>query len=196
MSDTTTVTANVTATVTGKIAAVIDATTLVLNVGAQQGVREGMLFAVVAAQGEIVDPDSGASLGPWEVVKARVVITHVQQGLSTARPPVLSETPASATLSEMMVRHSFGLYGERSERGERPALDVVRGTVSGRPRVEPITVGDVVRSIALDQLAAPTALIPDTGDLPSQAYGVAGGTGGTVTDRAVPDSPGAAETSS
>ena len=35
-----------TSSITGKIAAVVDATTLVLNVGQDQGVREGMIFAV------------------------------------------------------------------------------------------------------------------------------------------------------
>ena len=48
----------------GKVAAVIDDTTLVLNVGREQGVQEGMAFAIFALHGEIEDPDSGESLGP------------------------------------------------------------------------------------------------------------------------------------
>ncbi|MBT3341850.1 MAG: hypothetical protein HN712_20265 [Gemmatimonadetes bacterium] len=173
-----------TPSITGKIAAVIDATTLVLNVGSAQGVREGMLFAVVAAQQEIVDPDTGASLGPWEIVKTRLVVTHVQDVMCTARPPLLEKAPASGTLSEMMVRHSFGLYGERAEAGERRALDVVQGSASGRPSVAPIAVGDGVRSIALDLNAGgTTAPSAQTSDLPSQAYGTPSPTeAGAVTD--------------
>ena len=53
-----------------KIAAIVDDTTLILNVGAEHGVVEGMVFAIVAEQQEIADPDSGESLGNWEVVKA------------------------------------------------------------------------------------------------------------------------------
>ena len=62
----------------GKVAAIIDDTTLVLNVGSEQGVQEGMAFAIFALHGEIADPDSGQPLGRWEAVKARVVATHVQ----------------------------------------------------------------------------------------------------------------------
>ncbi len=161
-----------TPSITGKVAAVIDATTLVLNVGSRQGVREGNLFAVIAAQQEIIDPDSGASLGPWEIVKARLVVTHVQEAMCTARPPLLEETPASGTLSEMMVRHSFGQYGDRAEAGERQALDVVKGSVSGRPSVAPVAIGDGVRSIGLDLMTGPATAPPvGSGDLPSQAYG-------------------------
>ena len=60
------------AQIAGKVAAIIDDTTLVLNIGADHGVVEGMAFAIFASHGEIVDPDSGESLGSWEMVKARV----------------------------------------------------------------------------------------------------------------------------
>ncbi|MDE2807469.1 MAG: hypothetical protein OXN90_03550, partial [Gemmatimonadota bacterium] len=69
------------APIEGKVAAIIDDTTLVLNVGSEQGVQEGMAFAIFASHGEIEDPDSGQSLGRWEAVKARVVATHVQERL-------------------------------------------------------------------------------------------------------------------
>ena len=77
----------------GKVAAIIDDTTLVLNVGSEQGVEEGMAFAIFALHGEIEDPDSGQPLGRWEVVKARVVATHVQARLCTVRAPVIGEVP-------------------------------------------------------------------------------------------------------
>ena len=56
------------AQIAGKVAAIIDDTTLVLNIGADHGVVDGMAFAVFASHGEIVDPDSGESLGRWEMV--------------------------------------------------------------------------------------------------------------------------------
>jgi len=159
-----------TSSITGKIAAVVDATTLVLNVGQDQGVREGMIFAVVAAHQQITDPDSGESLGHWEDVKARVVVTHVQERMCTARPP-LAEGTASGTLSEMMVRHSFGEYGDRSAASARIALEVVQGTVSGKPRMEPIALGDAVRFVAPQPVAPAHTMEQQAGDLPSQAYG-------------------------
>ena len=59
------------AEIEGKVAAVIDDTTLVLNIGSEQGVVEGTVFAIFATHGQIVDSDSGEALGLWEMVKAQ-----------------------------------------------------------------------------------------------------------------------------
>src|SRR3990172_4948544 len=115
--------------INGRVAAVVDDTTLILNVGARDGVHEGMLFAVVAEHQEVCDPDTGESLGRWESVKGRVVVTHVQPRMATARSPLTDVSPgATGTLSEMMVRHSFGLYGNHEQ--DRARLDVRAGTAT------------------------------------------------------------------
>ena len=125
-------------TIVAKVAAVMDDTTLVLNAGSHMGVKEGMLFDVVAEHQEITDPDTGESLGRWEVAKARVVVTHVQERMSTVRAPLVVEAETSGTLSTLMVRHSFGLYGERE--GNRNPLDVRTGGMAtgseGREDIE------------------------------------------------------------
>lgn len=167
----------------GKVAAIVDDTTVVLNVGSRHGVHEGMLFAIVAQHQEIRDPETGESLGRWESVKGRVVVTHVQERMCTARAPLLDAEAggATGTLSAMMVRHSFGLYGNRQE--EREHLDVRLGSAAGRPRPQPIQVGDAARVIAHgrldpgnDETEAPGAKSAggDLGapDLPSQSYAV------------------------
>ena len=156
-------------TITGRVAAVVDDTTLILNVGARDGVHEGMLFAVVAEHQEVRDPGTGESLGRWESVKGRVVVTHVQPRMATARSPLTDVSPgATGTLSEMMVRHSFGLYGSHEQ--DRARLDVRVGVGTGRPRTQPIEVGDAVRSVSLAGLGA--APPPTAPDLPSHAYAV------------------------
>lgn len=131
----------------GKVAAIIDDTTLVLNVGSEQGVQEGMAFAIFASHGEIEDPDSGQSLGRWEAVKARVVATHVQERLCTVRSPVVGEAPVvgdTRPLSAMMVEHSVA----RASGQEQWQRLEVRGTdVRGRPQNQPIAVGDGARSL-------------------------------------------------
>ena len=126
----------------GKVAAIIDDTTLVLNVGSEQGVQEGMAFAIFAAHGEIEDPDSGQSLGRWEAVKARVVATHVQERLCTVRAPVVGEAPVvgdTRPLSAMMGRAlggprpgpramaAAGGAGRRCSRGRAPEPAHCRG---------------------------------------------------------------------
>ena len=142
----------------GKVAAVIDDTTLVLNVGSEQGVQEGMAFAIFALHGEIEDPDSGQPLGRWEVVKARVVATHVQARLCTVRAPVVGEAPVvgdTRPLSAMMVEHSVARALGR-EQWQR--LEVQGGDVRGRPQNQPIAVGDGARSLAAaeDDASDPT----------------------------------------
>lgn len=164
--------------ITGKIAAIIDDTTLVLSVGSRDGVREGMVFAIVSTHQDIADPDSGESLGTWEAVKARVVVSHVQERMATVRSPLQEEVDASGTLSTLMVRHSFGLYGARRE--ERQSLNVRSSSVAGRPVAQPIQVGDLARSLALEGAAGRGPIAsrdPEdatggaTEDLPSQTYG-------------------------
>ncbi len=131
--------------INGKVAAIIDDTTLVLNVGYQAGVEEGMTFAIFAEFQEIADPDSGATLGKWEMVKARVVADHVQEHMCTVRTPLVAEQDRPGTLSAMMVQHSFGHYGQRSE--ERERLEVRTADGSGRPQSQPVVVGDQARSL-------------------------------------------------
>ena len=161
--------------VVGKVAAVIDDTTLVLNVGGEQRAREGMVFSIAAQYQDISDPDTGQSLGNWEVEKARVVVSHVQERMCTVRSPMRPGADATGTLSTMMVRHSFGLYGDHVE--DRRSLEVRTSGIAGRPRSQPIQVGDMARSIAAPE--PPTAdQLPQTGlaenptapDLPSSTY--------------------------
>ena len=142
----------------GKVAAIIDDTTLVLNVGSDQGVQEGMAFAIFALHGEIEDPDSGQSLGRWEAVKARVIATHVQERLCTVRAPVIGEAPVvgdTRPLSAMMVEHSVA-RATGQEQWQR--LEVRGGDVRGRPQNQPIAVGDGARSlVAAEDESEPVA---------------------------------------
>ena len=135
--------------ITGKVAAVIDDTTLVLNVGYRDGVHEGLVFVIFAEYQEIEDPDSGEALGKWEVVKARVVVDHVQERMCTVRSPLADEQERPGTLSAMMVQHSFGQYGRRTV--ERERLEVRTGDTSGRPQNQPVTVGDQAHSLPLEE---------------------------------------------
>jgi hypothetical protein len=144
--------------INGKVAAIIDDTTLVLNVGYRQGVREGMVFVIFAEHGEIADPETGEGLGKWEMVKARVAVTHVQERLCTVRAPVVQEervTDGTRPLSALMVEHSLGHYGGRGEGWQR--LQVRAADLGGRPQSQPISVGDGARSVVADSSQEETA---------------------------------------
>ena len=135
-------------TITGKVAAVIDETTLVLNAGSADGVKLGMVFSIFAEYQEILDPDSGDSLGKWEMVKAQVVVEHVQERVCTVRSTLLAINDQPGTLSAMMVQHSFGNFGKGGEQRER--LEVRAADAAGRPQSQPIAVGDGARLVLPD----------------------------------------------
>lgn len=66
-------------TITGQVAFVEDDYTLVINRGADAGVRPGMVFAVNADTGPMItDPESGRELGRLKQEKLRVRVFDVQ----------------------------------------------------------------------------------------------------------------------
>ena len=128
--------------ITGKVAKIVDETTVVITVGAKDGVKDGMRFVIVTEGGEVKDPDTGESLGNWEVVKGRLVAAHVQEKMTVcvAELPKSEEGSGTRTLSAAMIEVSMPgrLTGK---------LNVLPGEASGSPEVGPVRVGDRVRSV-------------------------------------------------
>ncbi len=131
----------------GKVAKIVDETTIVINRGSDSGVVEGMRFVIVAQGDEVPDPDTGRSLGAWEVVKGHLKATHVQPKIAvcaaaSATPAVPQAAPGAArTLSGAMVDVSFPKHDAAVK------LNVQSSDMSGKPNVGPIKVGDSVRSV-------------------------------------------------
>lgn len=66
-------------TLTGHVALIEDDYTLVINRGAEAGVRPGMVFAVCADSGQVItDPESGAELGFLRREELQVRVFDVQ----------------------------------------------------------------------------------------------------------------------
>ena len=69
-----------------KVAEILSTRSLVLNVGHQQGVTEGMVFDILNRKGDhIVDPDTKAELGSLRIPKVRVRVAFVDEKFSMAR---------------------------------------------------------------------------------------------------------------
>ncbi|GGX95794.1 hypothetical protein GCM10007160_24270 [Litchfieldella qijiaojingensis] len=66
-----------------KVATIIDKYRVVINRGANDGVRVGQRYLILNIGDEIFDPDTGESLGQIEVVKGKGEVTHVQDRLAT-----------------------------------------------------------------------------------------------------------------
>jgi len=69
----------------GKIVKIEDMYTVVTNRGVSSGVKEGNKFIVVGIGDIIVDPDTGEELERLEIVRGRVVATHIQEKISTLK---------------------------------------------------------------------------------------------------------------
>ncbi len=131
----------------GKVAQILSENCIIINVGAQAGVKVGMAFAVLARGEEVKDPESGEALGRWEVPKGHIRVTHVQERLATCEGfmpghTTQAEDPSTQVLSAAMITHSMRPETWRGGAGAR--LNVNRAELSGMPAFGPISVGDPV----------------------------------------------------
>ncbi len=134
----------------GKIAKIIDSRTVILSVGSENGVKDGIVFAVLDEGDEVKDPDTGESLGKWEIIKGQVMVTNTQEKMCTANPPPREATEESSgssgwrPLSSVMMEISKGPQGGAEGVEE---LSVNTQDISGRPKLNPVAVGDRVKSM-------------------------------------------------
>jgi hypothetical protein len=66
-----------------KVAKVVNTYSVVLNVGQNEGVDIGDDYILYRVGEDILDPDTGESLGAYEQIVGRGTITHVQDLMST-----------------------------------------------------------------------------------------------------------------
>jgi hypothetical protein len=76
----------VTDRIRGHVAQLIDESTLVINRGSEHGVQVGMRFAVLNRKGaNVVDPETGESIGSVDVEKVLVKVVRVEPKLAVGR---------------------------------------------------------------------------------------------------------------
>ncbi len=140
----------------GKVAKILDEYSIVINVGRNDGVTEGMVFVVFTqSSDEIKDPDSGETLGTLENVKDYVSAVHIQDKFATCvakevkRIPEEGESSGAQTLSGAMMAESMSARPGGKIRTEK--LNVNTSQIAGVPQLGPITVGDKVRSVDIKE---------------------------------------------
>lgn len=67
----------------GKVAQQINPIQVAINRGSSDGVDLGDKFLIYRMGDEVLDPDTGESLGPIEIVIGRAKATHVQEKIAT-----------------------------------------------------------------------------------------------------------------
>lgn len=97
-----------------KVARVVSPTELILAVGADDGVEEGMEFIVYALSDPVTDPDTGEELGRIEIVKAKLIAAHVQEHMTIARTKSKSVKRMIDPMAEMS-RYAVSRFREVSE---------------------------------------------------------------------------------
>jgi hypothetical protein len=107
---------------------------VVINKGRDDGIKEGQNFVIYKNGEELLDPDSGESLGCLEVVRGRGYAAHVQEKMTTI----------SSTRRE-------GGYSYRSPNTLERAAHGLRGTIKeGRGKIVPfkdVMEGDLAKPI-------------------------------------------------
>lgn len=141
----------------GKVVKILDEFSIVINVGRDKDVVDGMVFVVfVQSDDEIKDPDSGEALGKLEHVKDYIFVSHVQDKFSTC---VAGEKEASSkghesheaqTLSGAMMAESMTARPGGGRLGSEK-LNVNTSQVTGVPQLGPISVGDMVRAVEISE---------------------------------------------
>ena len=130
----------------GKVARILSDEEVVLNVGSEDDVTEGMEFVIfsVSEGDRIVDPETGADLGAIETTKGRVKVHHVQDRISRAR--TLTYQARIPGLEESLKSSIPGLFPTPFETRRRK-LQVPKGQVREFAEDVLVKTGDNVRSV-------------------------------------------------
>ena len=115
-----------------------------LSAGAQNGVKEGMVFVIYALGDPIADPQTGESLGQLEIVKGRVRVFYVQDKVCQAETLTRNVTEVIDPLAglsasvQLFAKHEVTRTVHDELKVENPQPAIVDLTVR---------VGDLARSV-------------------------------------------------
>ena len=103
----------------GRVAKIVDNQTIVLNIGRRNGVVMSDKFVVFSLGEEVLDPETGESLGTLEDIKGKGHVVHLQDHLCTIETYEL----------DMPQTTSHPSKGPRGRKGDlyRDFADVQRG---------------------------------------------------------------------
>jgi len=124
----------------GKIIDIKNPYTIVINKGYEDGVEEDMRFIVYELGEELKDPETSASLGNMEYVKAKVKVDYVGDKFSIAKS--YETHTVSSPLSA-----SVAIFGPREELKELPLSQETKAKLSENKIVLEVKPGDWVKQI-------------------------------------------------
>jgi hypothetical protein len=134
----------------GKIIRILDDQTVVINRGTDHGVEPQMRFGIYTPVDEIVDPDTGLTLGQYRQRKGVIVATEVHPSFSVASTPAVRR---QTEVEEQSPLFSMGLSTTKKRRETiitHPSLDVRQDQVDPIPGSGDVAVGDAVEPLGKD----------------------------------------------
>lgn len=93
----------------GRVIRIIDAKTLVINLGQTDGISYENIFSVLATPEQVVDPVSKEELGLITIVKVRVKPTKISERFTIATSQWTRSSPSLSASSELMMG-AFGRF--------------------------------------------------------------------------------------
>ena len=123
----------------GKVVSIIDEFSLVMNKGLNDDVSVKDQFIVVGLGAVIVDPDTGEELEQLEVVRGKVVVTHVQDKISTLKSCEVTSSPSTREIKKTTRGGGIAVFGIRDGTTEtiKPGVDRLK------PLDHPV-IGDIL----------------------------------------------------
>lgn len=124
----------------GAVAEILDRTTLVANVGEEDGVETGMKFQVYEEGPLIQDPETGEELGRPETVKVKVKASEVMENMTVMSTPTY-------TYEKDPMRDMFGSLGALGSTKVETKQQEMKTESSVREDRKKVRVGDSIREI-------------------------------------------------
>ena len=126
----------------GKVVKVLSPTEVVVNLGAQDGISAGSEFLIFQYGDDVLDPDTGASLGRLEVVRGRGEPKHIQEKMTV----VAAETRTRSVKKLVRVPLTRDEESIAMVTGYRfrPAQEITEDVEEQEP-FDNVQVGDLVR---------------------------------------------------
>jgi hypothetical protein len=127
----------------GRVAQILNARELVINIGRDVGVIEGMKFAVMSRSAtQIIDPDTGEMLDEIDREKVRVRASEVRPKITICKTYVVRTIPGrsgysgfsgSLTAADALLKLTNQIQGFRTPEPERKVLDTLRADEQDLP---------------------------------------------------------------
>lgn len=127
-----------------KVIKIINDTTLVINVGSEDSnIKIGDQFQIISLDGDdLIDPDSGYSIGKLPVYKSKVFATDIYENFSIVRSKYIEEKKNNTMLNPLMPITVVPAH--RAPMNVNP--DEITGGLFGTED-QPISIGDIAKPV-------------------------------------------------